>query len=263
MTKSNYLVNSAKLLIACCLILFAANTFVFLGFLGETVLFFGNKLSTFAFYIVLVLGFLAFNGEGISYKKSRNLKRKNHTRLLKALLIFSFLLRYIKMPFESVLLTTDATSFWGGFLRLFLGCFNTAASYGFLFTIVSLWYMKRDKKYKTLYIIELVSFIVGIVSNFYKMLNHTITKYSFAGFSDAFNSAFSNDTVLYVLVLLQFAMNIVMFTFVVKTYNKFLSSEHYEREQEHKKMYFARNIYDTDGFGVDTLEDDYLTEQTE
>ncbi len=258
MTKSGYLVNSAKLLLVCSCLLFAANLFVFLGKSSESMLFFGNKLSDIAFYVVLVLGFLSFNGEGISYKISRDLKRKNHTRLLKALLIFAFLLRYIKKPFANVLLAVSAETLGGAFLRLFLGAFNTVASYGFLFTIVSLWYYKRDSHYNKLSKIELISFIVGMVSNLYKTLNFSVTKYSLTYFGGFFTSIFSSDSVMYTLILAQFLVNTLMFIIVFKEYEKNLTQEHNEKEKKRKSMVFSRNIYTSDGFGVDTLEDDYL-----
>ncbi len=258
MTKSSYLINSAKLLAACCGLLFAANLFVFIGKIDESTLFFGNKLSDIAFYVVLILGFLAFNGEGLSYKISRDTKRKSQTKLLKAVLLFAFILRFIKRPFEAVLLSAPAGELSGCLSRLFLGAFNTAASYGFLFTIVSLWYCKRDKSNEKLMAVEVASFVIGIISNLYKMLNYASAKYALTYLGEGFTNLFSNDIVLYSLVLVQFAVNVLMFACVIKTYKKNLTGEHYEKEQARKKMIFARNIYSTDGFGVDNLEDDYL-----
>ncbi len=260
MTKSSYLVNSAKLLTICTSLLFAANLFVFIGKIDESTLLFGNKLSDIAFYVVLVLGLLAFNGEGLSYKISRDMKRKNQTKLLKAILIFAFILRFIKRPFEAVLLSASAGEFSGCVSRLFLGVFSTAASYGFLFTIVSLWYFKRDKGNEKLVAVELASFVIGIISNIYKALNYAAAKYSLTYLGEGFTKMFSNDVILYSLVLVQFMVNVLMFVCVIVFYKKNLSDEHYEKEQARKKMTFARNIYSTDGFGVDNLEDDYLND---
>ena len=92
-----------------------------------------EKFSTFCFYAVFLLGFLAFNGEGIAYKHSRESSNKKKTTYLKILVLFVFLVRYIKTPIENLSLSLNAESFGGivlGHYRkgkscsVFLECFQ-------------------------------------------------------------------------------------------------------------------------------------------
>ena len=77
MAKSSYLSNSAKLLIAVSALLFIANTLLTLGsFAGiQNFTDLGSSLSNTALYIVLIIGFIAFNGEGVGHKRYKDRKR--------------------------------------------------------------------------------------------------------------------------------------------------------------------------------------------
>lgn len=260
MTKSEYLSNSAKILTVCSVLLFVANALVYSGNLSQIASSIGLKLSNIAFYVVLIAGFLAFNGEGIAYKRSRDLKGKKKTNILKFFLVFAFLVRYIKKPVEYVGLLLSADSISGTFSRIGLGAFNTVASYGFLFTVVALFYMLRDSGNKKLFYVEAAAFLVGIVNNLYKLFNYSVTKYGLTYLGDFFISVFSNETVLHILSLAQFALDILMCVLVMKVYNKFVSDEHARQENGRKNLKFSRKIYNTECVGIDTMEDDYLTE---
>lgn len=263
MTKSEYISNSAKLLLLCSVFLFIANLLVLFSGVGETVAVLGEKLSNFTFYFVTVAAFLAFNGEGIAYKRSKEKKKKMKTNLLKLLLVFSFLVRYVKKPIENFILSsvgecTRGTDIVGTVARVFLGAFNTVASFSFLFMLVAFWYMMRDNNNKLL-MLQTGAFLIGVVYNFYRMFNYAITKYGLA-LGDFYTELFSNETFMKSVVLLFYAILGVMFFVVMKTYNKNILDEQEAIRKTKKNMNFARKIYTTDCVGVDTLEDDWLSE---
>ena len=260
MTKSEYLSNSAKILTVCSVLLFVSNALVLLGNTSEIAATIGLKLSNISFYVVLIAGFLAFNGEGIAYKRNRDLKGKKKTNILKFFLVFAFFVRYIKKPIEYVGLLLSGDSVSGTLSRIALGAFNTVASYGFLFAVIALFYMLRDNGNKKLFCIESLAFLVGVVSNLYKVFNFSITKYGLPYLGDLFVCMFGSQKVLYILSLTQFAVSILMYVFVMKVYNGFVSDEYTEKEQAKKNLKFSRKIYNTDCIGIDTMEDDYLTE---
>ena len=83
MTRSDYLANSARLLMISSGFLFVVNFLSLLGTYVDSVKGFSATITNVCFYVVLVLGFLAFNGEGIAYKHSRQIKNKKKTVILK------------------------------------------------------------------------------------------------------------------------------------------------------------------------------------
>ncbi len=263
MTKSEYLSNSAKILLIGSALLFVANALTLVGAYNDVFLAFGEKFSTFSFYAVFLLGFLAFNGEGIAYKHSRETVKKKKTTYLKVLVLFAFFVRYIKIPVENVALSLNIESLGGVFSRMFLGLFNTVSSYGFLLTIVSLWYIFRDNSNKKLLLFETFAFIVGLVYNVYKVFNYTVTKYELDIFGELFVSVFSDKLILNVLCLLQFAFDIFMFFVVMRFYDKKAVKEQEEKAESSKKMLTAKKIYSTDCYGIDNLEDVLFLEKNE
>ena len=260
MTKSEYISNSAKLLMICSVFLFVANALVFFGSAGGTVALLGERLSNFTFYFVTIAVFLAFNGEGIAYKRSKEKSKKRFTNILKFLLVFSFLIRYVKKPFEDFILSSigeNGTSIGSLIAKVFLGTFNTVASFSFLFMMVSFWYMMRDNANNKLLVLQSGTFLVGIVYNFYRIFNYAITKYGLTP-GDFYTWLFSNETFMKTAVLLFYALSGVMFFAVMKAYNKYVLDEQEAVRKTKKNMNFARKIYNTDCVGIDTLEDDWL-----
>ncbi len=262
MTKSDYLANSSKLLLICSCFLFAVNSLSFVGMFSDVFSSFTPKLTTVCFYIVLLLGFLAFNGEGIAYKHSRQRNHKKKTVILKAILLSAFLIRFVKTPVEGFALGFSAESVGGAISRLGLGLLNTVASYGFLLTIVALWYIFRDRANKKLFIPQLFALVSGVVYNAYTVFNYSITKFDFTYLGDVFNTTFSNPVVLSVLCLVHFMADIIMFVLVLKFYDTKAITEQSEKTEITKKMVTSRKIYSTDCFGLDTLEDDFFLEKS-
>ncbi len=262
MTKSDYLANSSKLLLICSCFLFVVNSLSFIGMFSDVFSSITPKLTTACFYAVLVLGFLAFNGEGIAYKHSRQRNYKKKTVILKAILLSAFLIRFIKTPVEGFALGVDAGSISGAIARFGLGVFNTVASYGFLLTVVALWYIFRDGTNKKLFVPQLFAFVSGLSYNAFKIFNYSVTKYDFTYFGEVFNKAFSNPLVLNVLCLVHFFCDIVMFAVVLKYYDAKAITEQNEKMAITKRMVTSRKIYSTDCFGLDTLEDDFFLEKS-
>lgn len=262
MTKSEYLSNSAKLLMICSIMLFVSNALVYMNGLSETIALIGSKASDITFYVVFFIGFLAFNGEGIAYKRNRDLKSKKKTSLLKLLIVFVFVLRYIKSPIENLGLSVSENNLGGVFSRIGLGALSTIASYGFLFTVVALHYMLRDRENKKLFCVEALAFLVGVANNLFKVFRYAVTKYELNALGDIFVSVFSNETATAVLSLLQYAFDIIMFFIVLKEYNKFILDEFNKNEIAKKKAVFSRKIYNTDCVGIDTMEDDFLLNES-
>ena len=258
MTKSDYLSNSAKILLISSALLFVANLLAVMGAYNEVFVIPAEKFSTFCFYAVFLLGFLAFNGEGIAYKHSRESGNKKKTTYLKILVLFVFLVRYIKNPIENLALSLNAESLCGIVTRLLLGVFNTVFSYGFLLTIVSLWYIFRDNGIKKLLPFETCAFAVGLIYNVYKVFNYAVTKYGLTAFGELFVSVFSNKLILNSLCLLQFLLDIFMCLIVMKHYDKKAIKEQEEKSKVNKKMVVAKRIYSTDCYGIDDLEDNFF-----
>ena len=93
MAKSTYLSNSAKILAALSGMLLLANILVAVGSMGDlpSVSEFATSYSNLCLYVVLVGGYIAFNGEAVCHKRNRDRKRKRLLGAFKWLLLFCFL----------------------------------------------------------------------------------------------------------------------------------------------------------------------------
>ncbi len=260
MTRSDYLSNSAKLLMICSAFLFSVNLLSFVSMYAGALTNVVAKLTDICFYGMLVLGFLAFNGEGIAYKHARQLKHKRVTAFLKVLLLSAFFIRFIKTPVEGALLSTSADTVVGALSRLGLGVFNNVSSYGFLLTVVALWCIFRDGINKKLVGFEAVALASGVAYNGFKIFNHAITKYGFNYFGEGLAQFFQNGLILNILCLVHFMADIIMFAMILKHYNAKALVEQNEKIAIVRKMVTSRKIYKTDCFGLDTMEDDYFSE---
>lgn len=263
MTKSDYLSNSAKLLLISSALLFLTNALSLLVSFSSGLSEIAEKLSTFSFYGVFVLGFLAFNGEGIAYKHSREIQNKRKTTHFKILILFAFVARFVKAFLENFILKLEPAEMAGVLGRLFLSVFNTVSSYGFLLTMVALWFLVRDNNYKNLVPFEALAFITGLLYNVYKIFNYAVLKYDINVFGGLFSELFSQKTVLNALCLLHFSLDIIMCATAVAFYDKKAAKEQSEKTSGGKKTITARRIYNSDCYGVDFLEDTLFTAKEE
>lgn len=258
MTRAEYLSNSAKLFSINGIILFVANAFIFAGNYNESLGAYGTKLSNYTFYIIAVLSFLALNGEGVGYKRHRDFVNRKRTRYLKGVLIFAFLIRFIKRSVESFVLALCAEGLLLVAGKIFLGFFNTVATYSFLFTLVAFLYLVRDRQEKALFPIEALAFAFGVLYAFYRSFFYAVTKYELTEFGALFEVAFSSSSVMYILSLVSYLMFIIMCFWVIRCYNAKVLIEQDEKIKEKKKILVAPKIYNSSHIGIDTLEDDFL-----
>lgn len=260
MTKSDYLSNSSKLLLICSCLLFVNSALTILNGEFEGVKNLASAFTTICFYGVLVMAFLAFNGEGISYKHTKSSKKRKATIILKILLVSVFLFRYIKTPVTTFLLGFEAQTTAGVISRLFMSFLNTVASYGFLMTVISVWFILRDKNIKKTIPFAFCALFSGLIYNGFKFINYAIVKYGVSVTDNSFSNAFTNELTLSILALIQFGFNIIMCFAALRYFESLVLGEHDEKEKNIKNMITARNIYSTDCVGIDTLEDDFFLE---
>ncbi len=258
MAKSSYLANSAKLLCIVSALLFGANALVTIGsFEGyERWAQWGTRLSSLALYVVLVIGYVAFNGEGVGHKRYRDRKSKRVTGFLKFNLFFCFVLNFLKSGLNYAILTLDGVAAdIAGFLMSAVSVFG---SYVFLLWAVSLWYILRDRSCKNLLPLEIIAFICGILYNVYKLFNYAVVKYRINAFGELFAEIFSDSNTLKILCLLQLFFDILMFLQICFYYGKLGDEEQKVLDSNVRELVKARNVYKEEGYGIDTLEDDFL-----
>lgn len=258
MTKSDYLSNSSKLLLICSCLLFVNSALTIISGFVEGAKGFAGTFTSICFYGVLIMGFLAFNGEGISYKHTKSTGKRKATIVLKILLVSVFLFRYIKTPVTAFLLGFDAQTATGVISRLFMSFLNTVASYGFLMTVIAMWFILRDKNVKKIIPFAFCSLFSGLVYNGFKFINYAIVKYGVTVSDNVFSNVFTNEMNVNILALVQFGFNIIMCIAALRYYESLVPDEHEENEKNVKKMVTARNIYSTDCVGIDSLEDDFF-----
>ena len=242
MTKSGYISSSAKLLMWLSGLLLFCNVLVMAGGLTTPVVAqFATKLSGFSIYVVLFVGFAALNGEGIGHKRAKMRKKRAVTIRLQFLLIFCYLLRYIKSAPHLYALSLSAESAWGIVFRLFMSVVSVVGSFGFLMTMVSLWYILRDEGETKLLPIEVASFGVGVIYNIYKLMSFAVVDYKLTFMGELFVSVFSNSLVSHILCICQYAVNILMFALVYRYY-RLKSVQEAEQVKNAPKPLQARNV---------------------
>ena len=260
MAKSTYLSNSAKLLAVLSGMLLLANVLAAVGSMGNLpdVSRLATSFSSLCLYVVLVVGYVAFNGEAVCHKRYRDRKKKKVLGFFKLLLLLCFLLRYIKAVPENLAMTIPAESLGGILARLGVSLLSTVGSFGFLFGAVSLWYLIRDKENPKLLLPELVSLMISVLYNAFKFFNYAVGKYEITAFGEGFTSIFSQNEISQILCVFQFLLNLIMFVCVIIYYSKKGEGEQQILDKNTKELKKARNVLKEEGFGIDTLEDDFL-----
>lgn len=260
MVKTGYFSNSSKFMAAVSAFLLVANAFVVIGELtNEKVSSYATMFSSLSLYVVLILGYVALNGEGLGHKRARDRKSKKTTGYLKLLLLFVFLYRYVKAIPEQYASSFSADSFSGVLLRFIAALLSTVGSYGFFVAAVSFWYIIRDGENKKLIPIEAAAFISGVLYNLFKMFNYAVGKYGVTALGDIFVQAFTNKYILHTLCLLQLLLDTVMFIIVAKYYNGLSIEEEELSEKSTHRLIPARSVYEAEGLGIDNFEDKFLT----
>ena len=258
MAKYSYLSNSAKLMSVVSAFLFAANALLTIGsFSGnESLSEWGSSLSSLSLYIILALGYVALNGEGVGHKRYRDRKSKKVTGLLKLNLFFCFGLNFLRSGLEFWILTLNGAG--GAMARVLMSVVSTVGSYGFFLCVVCLWYLFRDRSQRALLPLEILAFLFGTVYNIYKAFNYAVVKYQIDAFGDSLTELFSQNDLLKILSLFQFLFAVIMFVQVSVHYGKMGDKEQSVLDNNVKELPRARNVYKNEGYGIDTLEDDFL-----
>lgn len=263
MAKSSYLSNSAKILAALSGMLLLANLLVAIGSIGgiASVSKIATSFSNLCVYIVLIMGYIAFNGEAVCHKRYRNRKRKRLLGFFKLLLLLCFLLRYIKVVPENLVATTSVHSIGGIVARLFMSLLSTIGSFGFLFGAISLWYFIRDKEQTRLVLPQLLSLVMSIAYNLFKFMNYAVGKYQIEIFGESLSGFFARNEIAQILCVFQFLMSLIMLVCVTVYYSKKGEGEQEILDKNTKELKKARIVYNDEGFGIDTFEDDFLTSE--
>ena len=261
MAKSSYLSNSAKILAVLSGMLLLANILVAVGSMGNLpdVSKLATSFSNLCLYAVVIAGYVAFNGEAVCHKRYRNRKRKKILGFFKLLLLLCLLLRYIKVVPENFVMTIPAQSVGGIVARLFMSLLSTAGSFGFLFGAVSLWYFIRDREHTRLLFPQLLSLMMSVIYNAFKFMNYAVGKYRITAFGESISEIFARDEIAQLLCIFQFLLNMIMLICVVAFYSKKGEEEQEILDKNTKVLKKARNVYNDEGYGIDTLEDDYLS----
>lgn len=257
--KKTYFSNAAKMLAVMSAFLLIANFLILLGDFGvKSVQDFGNSLSNFLVYIVLFFAYVAFNGEGLGYKRERNRKAKSVTGKFKLILVLTFIYNFVKPVLQKQLLKTSAGTVAGDISRIVLSLLGTALSYGFVFFAVGIRYFIRDKKTYTLLPFTVSAVVFGGIYNIFKFFNYLMGKYAVGGVN-ALTVFFSDSKVLHILSVLSFLSVFVMLVAVSIYYSKKSDEEYESTKSETNRLVSARSVYNEQGYGTDTFQDDYLT----
>ncbi len=263
MAKSTYLSNSAKILAALSGMLLFANILVAVGSMGNlpAVSSLATSYSNLCLYVVLIMGYIAFNGEAVCHKRNRERKKKKLLGFFKLLLLICFLLRYIKAVPENLAMAIPSESLGGILARLGVSLLSTVGSFGFLFGAVSFWYLIRDKENTKLLLPELVSVMISVLYNVFKFFNYAVGKYEITAFGESFTAIFSQNEISQILCVFQFLFNLIMLVCVTVFYSKKGESEQKILDENTKELKKARNVLKEEGFGIDTFEDDFLSSE--
>ncbi len=262
MTKTGYISNAAKMLAVAASLLLIANIIVFIGDLGiPFATDIGEKISGLSTYVVLVLCYVALNGEGIGHKRGRNRGAKKKTGYLKLLTVICFVSIYFKGALRGSVMTLSAFEAKGLLARLGLAVVYVVTSYSFLFLAVSFWYIMRDSNFKKLCALEVFCFALSGIYSFYKLFNYAFFKFGMISPWQGFADLFARDRVASVLCILQYAFIVVMLVAASKHYNSLSKKEEVENEKTNKLLFRAKQVYSEKGVGIDTFEDDFLSRQ--
>ena len=205
------------------------------------------------------MGFIAFNGEAVCHKRERDRKKKKLLGFFKLLLLICFLSKYIKVVPENLAMTIPAEALGGILARLGVSLLSTVGSFGFLFGTVSIWYLIRDRENQKLLLPELLAVMVGFVYNTFKFFNYAVGKYGITAFGEGFTAIFSQNSISQILCIFHFLITLIMLIMVTVQYSKMGEGEQQILDKNTKELKKARNVLKEEGYGIDTLEDDFLT----
>lgn len=260
MSKSNYLSSAAKYFAGVSFLILITNLFSTVARItGEQqILSLTSKITSFSFYLIILLAFVALNGERIAYRNVRDFSKLkvmiNLKRVFFAVVVLNFSSNYIEK---------SVSSYMGSFalktvLQVSSSFLFSVSSFSFLVVIVLFWYYKRDKLHGKISVMELTSVIIGIIYNVFKALNFSVTKYQVIIYGKTLESFFLNQNILDALCILSCIIYIVVFISIANLYKKFVVNDDVERKKQLDSRRKTKDVYKSEGYGLDTAEDDFI-----
>ena len=257
MTKSNYLSSAAKYFAVVSALILLPNLFLILGS-SEQLASLTGKITSFSFYLIIAVTYVALNGEGIAYRKNNLPQNLRSIVSLKRYLLFSVLVNFSKNFIERKALNFTGNDWVKMLLQLSSSILFSVASFSFMVTVVWLWYIKRDKELSQLFKFEVIAVAFGVLYNVFKVFNFTVTIYDLKIFGEGLTKLFSNQTVSSILCVACCIVFIIAFVLVSKQYDKLSLKEDEERKKLLSLRKTTKDIYKEDGYGIDSAEDDFL-----
>ena len=262
MSKNNYISNSARLLSIGAAILFIANVITFLAavspWFSENYAVVCAKAPNLAFYSFSIIAFIAFNGEGVGYKRSREAKKKKVTVAFKWYTAFVFAFMFFKTALIRKVSATDVASSSGVLARIGLSVLMTVLSFSFLLFFASLWYLKRDKNKKILASAETAALVLSAVYSVYRVMNYITVGYGVASFG-GFGELFSSEMLTHVLCLVQYAAVIIMLALIKVKYADLAAIDEENDEKTKKELINVNSLYENEQYGLDARDDRWGT----
>lgn len=257
MTKSNYLSSAAKYFAVVSALILLPNLFSILGS-SEQLSSLTGKITSFSFYLIIAVTYVALNGEGIAYRKNNLPQNLRSIVSLKRYLLFSVLVNFSKNFIERKVLGFSGNVVLKILLQFSSSILFSVASFSFMVTVVWLWYIKRDKELSQLFKFEVIAVAFGVLYNVFKVFNFTVTIYDLKIFGEGLTKLFSNQTVSSILCVACCIVFIIAFVLVSKQYDKLSLKEEEERKKLLSLRKTTKDIYKEDGYGIDSAEDDFL-----
>lgn len=257
MTKSSYLSSAAKYLAIVSALILLPNLFSMLGSF-EKIAELTGRVTTFSFYLIIVLIYVALNGEGIAYRKNRLTEKLRATVYLKRYLLFSVIINFAKNYLERKVFTYSGSNVIKVLFELSSGALFSVASFSFVVTVVLIWYLRRDKDIEGLAKFEMIAIISGVIYNLFKALSFPIESYATKIYGEALTRVLSFQIIGDIFCILCCVVFIIAFVVISKKYASL-----YEKEEEERKSLLAlrkttKDIYKTEGYGMDCAEDDFI-----
>ena len=260
MTKSSYLSSASKYFAIVSGLILLPNLLSLIGgfFATEQILSLTTKATSLSFYLIIALSYVALNGEGIAYRKNNMTESLKKIVYLKRYLLFSVIVNFSKNFIERKVLTFSGNDAVSLFLKLSTSLLFSVASFSFLVTVVSIWYLKRDKEISNLFNLEAFAIEFGVIYNMFKVFNYTVESYGLKIYGDSLTVIFANPTLTNLFCVICCIIFIASFITISKYYNSLSLKE----EEERKNLLALRkttvDIFNEEGYGIDTVEDDFI-----
>lgn len=259
MSKNGYIATAAKYLTVTAVLLLVNNLLTNIGAWVPFAALISKKTYIVTLVIAALIMYVAFNGEGIGYKRCLQRSGKRAERVLKLLVAVSFVYFYSKNIIVAAVIANGAA--W---LKIMLSALDVVASYSFVLCAVSLWYLIRDRKNSFLTVVNAAAFVFSAIYEIYKFIYFGAVTYKIIILSETALRVLGSNAVLQIMCILQYIIDIIMFVCVFREYaKKTTDAESVRNSLMPKKQFPVRAAYNNELFGTDTLEDDWLINTAE